>query len=112
MIFYMTTIGERVRIARARIGWSQGRLASEVGITQPTVSDLERGDSDGTKHIVSIAKALGVRARWLETGEGEMLSNSVEADSDEELVKTLADKGEAYVIEFIRKLLDETKRSH
>jgi transcriptional regulator with XRE-family HTH domain len=36
--------GAKVRAARRRRGWSQRQLAGRIGVTQPTISALERGD--------------------------------------------------------------------
>jgi len=64
------SIGERVREARKEAKLSQKDLAAKVGISQPTLSELERGDSRGTTSIATMAAALGVNALWLETGRG------------------------------------------
>lgn len=39
-------------------------------MSQPTLSELETGESAGTTIVASIASALGVNALWLETGKG------------------------------------------
>lgn len=36
-------IGERLEELRRRVGLSQSAVAERVGVTQPTISDLERG---------------------------------------------------------------------
>lgn len=66
------TLGDRVRLSRTKIGMSQGELARRVGLTQPTISSLERNESATSMSIGSLAHALGVSALWLETGLGEM----------------------------------------
>lgn len=35
--------GERVRYERTHLGWSQAQLAETAGVTQATISRLERG---------------------------------------------------------------------
>jgi phage repressor protein C with HTH and peptisase S24 domain len=61
------TIGERVRERRLQLKLSQPQLAREVGgITYQAIQQLEAGG--GTKHLVPIAKALGVTAEWLQEG--------------------------------------------
>jgi transcriptional regulator with XRE-family HTH domain len=64
------SIGERVRIARKEAGLTQAELSVKAGIKQPTLSELERGDSRSSTSLPSIAAALGVNAFWLETGRG------------------------------------------
>nr|WP_267964128.1 helix-turn-helix transcriptional regulator [Halomonas sp. MCCC 1A11057] len=72
------TIGERVRRARKYAGLTQKQLAEAVGIRQPTLSDLEKGDSRSSAYLVQIARACKVNADWLATGRGEMeASNNV-----------------------------------
>ena len=63
------TIGERVRERRIQLKLSQPQLAKQVGgITYQAIQQLEAGG--GTKHLVPIAKALGVTAEWLQDGGG------------------------------------------
>lgn len=68
----MSALGKRLKQARKAAGLSGPALAKIVGIKQPTIANLERGKSDGTKHIVAIAAACGVSATWLQTGAGDM----------------------------------------
>lgn len=65
------SIGTRIKEARIEKDLTQKQLAAKVGIKQPTLSELERGDSAGTTMVASFAAALGVNALWLETGKGE-----------------------------------------
>lgn len=80
-------IGDRVREARKEKGLSQGKLAAKVGIRQPTLSDLENGESSSTGHIAQIAAALDVSALWLETGRGPKHIGAASNDEDDELSK-------------------------
>lgn len=66
------SIGERLKQARKKAGISQQALAQQIGIKQPTISQLENGESSTTVHIGRISHTLGVNALWLETGIGEM----------------------------------------
>ena len=58
----MAPITLRVREIRDAIGWSQDRLATEAGVTQATVSRLERGESTSIDLDVldKISRALRV----------------------------------------------------
>ena len=63
------SIGDRVRERRTALGLSQPQLAKKVGaITYQAIQQLEAGG--GTKHLVAIARALGVTAEWLQDGQG------------------------------------------
>ncbi len=77
------SIGTRIKEARRDKKLTQKQLADKVGIKQPTLSELENGDSAGTTMIASFAAALGVNALWLETGKGEK-------HSPQELKKVIA----------------------
>jgi phage repressor protein C with HTH and peptisase S24 domain len=66
----------RVKAARKYAGLTQGELAEKIGIKQASISDLERGKSASSSYTASIARACGVSPYWLETGQGEMLSDS------------------------------------
>lgn len=64
------TVGERLAQARRERKLTQPQLAKLAGVRQPTISDLERGRSHGSKHVATLAAALGVSALWLERGQG------------------------------------------
>lgn len=68
------TIGDRVKRARKHAGLNQRDLAKAIGITQPSLSELERGESRSSAYLIQIAAACGIDATWLATGQGEMLS--------------------------------------
>lgn len=77
---WMDTLGSRLKFAREKRGLSQPALAKLVGITFQSIQAIEAGG--GTKHINAIARALRVRARWLEDGVGPMeLDEAVTADT-------------------------------
>ena len=53
-----------IRQMRMNLGWSQSRLANEIGTTQAHIARIESGKSDvqmGT--LIRIAAALGVNAK-------------------------------------------------
>lgn len=54
-------IPKRIAAAREERGWSQAQLARAVGVSQPTISDLEAGITQEPKHstIQKIASATG-----------------------------------------------------
>lgn len=77
----------------------QTLLAKLSGLSQPTMSDLINKDGTGTQHIAKIAHLLGVRALWLDTGEGPRY----EADF-------FLDDREVEIIEMWRKFPAESQR--
>jgi transcriptional regulator with XRE-family HTH domain len=60
-------IGVRVVLARTRRGWSQKELSEKTGLSQKTLSLLEKGHSQRlyVETVVRLAKALGVSTDWL-----------------------------------------------
>ena len=63
------SLGDRVRERRRALGLSQPQLAKKVGgITYQAIQQLEGGG--GSRHLVPIARALGVTAEWLQDGVG------------------------------------------
>ena len=69
----IATTGERVKMRRIELMLSQDRLAQLSGLTQPTISALEKNRAHTSGSLASIAAALGVSALWLESGLGERL---------------------------------------
>lgn len=66
---------DRFKLAREHAGLKQQQLAERAGVKQATISDLERGKSQGSNYTARIAAACQVSALWLETGEGTMCSS-------------------------------------
>lgn len=66
------SLAERVRFTRTRLGMTQVELAKRAGISQPTLSSIERGGTarlqDST--ILGLASALEVNPQWLHSGVG------------------------------------------
>jgi repressor LexA len=67
------TIGERLREARETKEMDQVTLADKAGVVARTLQRWEKGEQvpDGVS-ITRLAKATGVQASWLLTGEGDM----------------------------------------
>lgn len=64
----METFGSRVRARRKELTLSQTELAKKAGLSQTTISDIERERNDGSSEILAIAKALQCRPEWLKHG--------------------------------------------
>lgn len=65
------TIGDRIKATRKELNISnQKGLAKLVGVSYVAVSQWERGETEPTGgNLMLLAKALGVRAEWLTSGE-------------------------------------------
>lgn len=64
-----TEFGRRLREARKERGLTQGQLARTLGMSQGTLSELEREAYSSTRGA-DLARELGVRAEWLLSGTG------------------------------------------
>lgn len=71
----MSTIGERLKMARGMVGISQTELSRRSGVIQQTISKLENGEVHKTTGIVALARVLGVNPNWLSDEVGGMLDN-------------------------------------
>lgn len=67
-----TEYGQRLRAARKHAGLTQVELSKKTGIPQSTISTAERL-GHGSAETPIYAKACGVDAHWLATGDGEMI---------------------------------------
>lgn len=62
-------LGEIIKSARKKRGFSQVELAEIVGVTQPSLSKIEKGDAEPMrKTLIALAKALGTNfgETWLD----------------------------------------------
>lgn len=64
--------GERLKAARKFACLTQKELAERSGVTQPTISQLETSEADGSMFTAQFADACKVSALWLATERGEM----------------------------------------
>jgi transcriptional regulator with XRE-family HTH domain len=64
----MESLADRLKMTRTILGLSQASLAERSGVSQTTIASIESGRATGSKHLIAIADALGVPARWLDTG--------------------------------------------
>lgn len=66
-----STFSERVKNRREELEISQGELARLSGVSQTTIANIEGGRNKGTTKLLDLARALDVRAEWLESGRGQ-----------------------------------------
>jgi transcriptional regulator with XRE-family HTH domain len=72
----MKTLADRIKFRMDAIGWIQDDLAKLVGVSQTAIFKVMAGQTAKPRNILEIAKALGVNAEWLSTGNGEMTGKS------------------------------------
>lgn len=59
--------GAQIRQERERRGWSQKRLADEIGISQVAIKKIETGETVKSKHLPDIVRVLGLNGRHIMT---------------------------------------------
>ena len=68
------TIGDRFKKTRDSLGLNQSELARELGVNPSIISDIERGDKEPSKKIISsLIVKYQINSNWILTGQGEML---------------------------------------
>lgn len=107
----MSTIADRVRARRNKLGLSQKELAKKIGVSQGTIGQLESGRNNSTKHIYQLAMALAVDVLWLLYGKPETLDETgKKANLSNTGVVSFPDAPIQFHSNFIRSLnLDETQ---
>lgn len=87
MIACMSSIGPRVKALRAARRISQRALADEMGVTQPTIANIERGRTEEIKGYVleALARCLNTTQQYILSGEGSQ-GDAEEAAHQAELV--------------------------
>ncbi|MBJ9709855.1 XRE family transcriptional regulator [Burkholderia gladioli] len=72
----MRTLADRLKEARSDKDLSQEELAALSGVSQSTIAHVESGRNKGSKHLLTLARALDVRPEWL--GSGQQPKRAVE----------------------------------
>ncbi|MBN7822315.1 XRE family transcriptional regulator [Bowmanella yangjiangensis] len=96
----MKSLADRIKAARKHADLTQKDLAAKAGVSQPVISQLEKGENLQSVHLVKIASACNVRAEWLATGQGEMTDGS---NSVAEVIGTYSSGAAAKVMEMLSK---------
>lgn len=81
------TVGQRLKKARTTHTpkLNQHDVATRSGVSQPTISDLERGMSLTSTKLAELAAAVNVNMIWLANGTGEM--RNPESENRSELLR-------------------------
>ncbi|QUE91230.1 helix-turn-helix domain-containing protein [Pseudomonas sp. SCA2728.1_7] len=77
----MTTLAERMKLARKHANLTQKALAEKAGVEQPVISQLETGKNQQSVHLAKFAHLCGVSAIWLSDGIGSM-TDKLSGDSN------------------------------
>lgn len=55
------SVGETIREARKKRGWSQAELGQKSGVSRPTIARVEANNDVTTATIAKVAQALGLK---------------------------------------------------
>ncbi|MEA0563316.1 helix-turn-helix domain-containing protein [Lysinibacillus irui] len=78
----MSTLGDRLRIARQKSGLRQTQVKERTNINNKTLSGYENNVSEPDMNTLTVLTELyGVSYEWLLTGEGEMTVNTTKKSS-------------------------------
>lgn len=104
---------DRLKQARRLAQLTQSELADRVGIKQASISEIERGLSRTSGHLVKIAQICGVDPLWLAEGVGQSGATGEESGAPTEkltaadMVRQMLQKAGAGLPEQARKRLLE-----
>lgn len=81
----MSTLGERLKLARERTGLKQTQVKERTNINNKTLSGYENNVSEPDSATLAVlAELYGVSYKWLITGDGSMIETSnTSSDKDE-----------------------------
>ena len=94
-----TDFGRRLEAVRTNAGLSTRALADLVGCPQSTLATAELSGG-GSTYTARIARACGVNAYWLETGEGEMVDGPQASNESESTGPRFSPEAENLAAEF------------
>jgi transcriptional regulator with XRE-family HTH domain len=102
--------GERIRSLRIARSMTQHALAKAVGITQGSLTQLERGVSKApaAETLVRLSRLFNVSPNWIISGEGAASPDDALPPDELELLnlfRRLSPEGRRYVVERSRHLL-------
>jgi transcriptional regulator with XRE-family HTH domain len=103
----MQTPGSRIKQKREEAGFNQVRFARLIGISQSTLSDIEKGVTKMPSATVlhQIAKHLNVSPAWIMTGKEGQLETLAPAEADLVIsVRTLTAEQQRAVYELVNSM--------
>lgn len=85
----MDTVNQRVKHVRNLLGFSQSIFSEQLGISQASLSDIERGRTEvNNKILIELITKYEINSNWLLTGNGNIYiakndsQNGIYADID------------------------------
>lgn len=104
-------IGERIREARKKKGWSQEKLSEEIDVATAFLSRVERGHSHiNLKRLAQISKALEVPLEKLVTGVDTASEKYLDKELYNILINCTPDK-QRLIYNIAKAISEEDKKS-
>ena len=107
----MKTLGERLRYARKRKGYTQESLAAAIGVSRGVIYNLEKNKTDPQTIVLNaICSTLKINANWLLRGKGDMADTSEVSQSAAvlselyDIAKQLSETEQLYLLETVKAL--------
>ena len=97
--YIRSTVTQNPKFKRSKTNWTR----KKSGVSQQLISRIENEKIDSTNEVFSLADALGVNAKWLATGEGDM--------ETEKKTSTDASEEEMRLLNLLRSLTKEQQRN-
>jgi SOS-response transcriptional repressor LexA len=86
----ITSVGERIRARRKELRLTQKDLSAKVGVSHVSISQWEKDEtSPRGENLLALARALGVTANFISTGE-ESVSNVSPSDMGSKRIPVLS----------------------
>lgn len=87
----MSTLGDRLKLARERTGLKQTQVKERTNINNKTLSGYENNVSEpDTATLSTLAELYGVTYKWLLSGEGSMIEKkSLNSKEERDIAKRL-----------------------
>lgn len=101
-------IGTRIEQLMLEQGLTQAELARRVGVAQPTIYKLIRGNKSGSKHLHQVARELGTSPEFFtgETDDRSIAAPIIRFSSDEiewvDLLRAIAPEDRKAILRIAR----------
>lgn len=107
------TAGQRIRKVRMEKSITQTALANAIGVSSPTMSELETGETNlpSLEVALKMSSILGVSLRWIVYGEeGQVLTPTKDESALLSLMRDLTPEARAALIQTARAMSTPLKK--
>ena len=107
----MDTLGERLKYARKKNGYTQDSLAEIIGVSRGVIFNLEKNKTEPQSIVINaICQTLKINKDWLVSGIGEIEDNSETSKSAKilaelyDVAKELSEDEQLYLLDAVKAL--------